>query len=662
MPVVSKYCDKCGIKIPVEDFEDGHALEYQQAYYCRNCKGSVVPTPEPPPPPPEPPAPPPERKVWKAPRSKRIEKITGKKHEVPGDADGGAPRKSSAPRKEAGGRTAAPPRKRAASESPGPAAPGKRKAGEGGKVAPPPGKAVSGKQVPGAKGTPGMRRREAGRTGSERIASRKGTGRVASGTRRGVRKKGTAERRRPREEERVEEKAEERGSSRKFLLIGGIGSVLVIVVVLLFVALGRGGGETEGGTGTDGDGETGEAAPAASKVEQALLDEVKGFIGDFPEDVEGIEDEVSRARSQIKDPTLSEELERVWREARDDAYRILGQRTDEILQNVEDITEAEEYDLALKTLRDDVPREMRETARVLELQEKILRFKKADDEVRWSLSRASRLASQGKFVEAQGTLDAINLEEYRDTPIYGRIQAQIDAYRNAKWTEEDKSALSTRLEKSFEKLKARVKKYASPGQREYDLAVQILENAIREYEGTEFEGQVRAMIDKVQVAFKEDLLTLVGSKGEPLIGSNDMMWRMRDGDQTAWKLKDRIFKGEASSGGATIGYQDSRWRDYVIQFEAKVFLGDLALGMRIGYGSSGLDYAKIRLKEAGRSWQTFRFAVMGSKYYRMDPETGDLELIKVKHKGDPREKGAIAFIIEKKGSVQVRKATYWPIK
>ncbi len=41
MPVITRYCDKCGVKIPTEDIEDGKAVSYLYLAYCHNCRSDV---------------------------------------------------------------------------------------------------------------------------------------------------------------------------------------------------------------------------------------------------------------------------------------------------------------------------------------------------------------------------------------------------------------------------------------------------------------------------------------------------------------------------------------------------------------------------------------------------------------------------------------------
>ncbi|MBI4575622.1 MAG: hypothetical protein HY722_05090 [Planctomycetes bacterium] len=43
MAVIARYCDKCGVKIPQEDFEDGSAVALDEVYYCRHCKTGSAP-------------------------------------------------------------------------------------------------------------------------------------------------------------------------------------------------------------------------------------------------------------------------------------------------------------------------------------------------------------------------------------------------------------------------------------------------------------------------------------------------------------------------------------------------------------------------------------------------------------------------------------------
>ena len=48
MRVESRYCDDCGVKIPLDDLSDGSAVEVEESvFYCRECRPKHVKKAEP---------------------------------------------------------------------------------------------------------------------------------------------------------------------------------------------------------------------------------------------------------------------------------------------------------------------------------------------------------------------------------------------------------------------------------------------------------------------------------------------------------------------------------------------------------------------------------------------------------------------------------------
>ncbi|MCZ6603093.1 MAG: hypothetical protein O6952_08805, partial [Planctomycetota bacterium] len=534
MPVVSKYCDKCGIKIPIDDFEDGFALEYEQAYYCRNCKGSVT-------------------------------QISERQARAKGAGSSGVPR---APRAKISR--------------------GKTPVGSGGgRVAPLSkrqravlGKTGAATAPEGRKKIPATRRASAAPTRSSR------PGRSSARTMPPTRKRGVSARRTPVQSEGADAPDEEKAGISRYALFGGIGVAITLIVVTIFL-ISRGGDDA--GKGTPGAGGGTAAVEAADlRAEQKVLDDLKEYIGSYPDDLRVIGDLVSEAKVKIEDADLLDELRSIWKAAESDAIRILTQRLDEVIQNAQDMADAEEYDRAIMTLREDCPLELRETVawkKVEKLLAIIERNRDADNYVSYYEARAARQAAEGKIVEARGTIDAMDLSRVEGTPAHARITALIETYQNAEWKDEDREAVMAHLQERFNKEEALILTYASPEEREYDLALSKLEELRLTYGEAGFEDRIRGIEEKVKQALEEDVRKVAARGGEPLIASNLLMWSFgMGGDSSAWKTEKRggenILVAEVTGNGSTIHYKAFSWKDYMVEFEAKVILGDLFLGMR----------------------------------------------------------------------------------
>ncbi|MCZ6691220.1 MAG: hypothetical protein O7H41_16665 [Planctomycetota bacterium] len=618
MPVVSKYCDKCGIKIPIEDFEDGHALEYEQAYYCRNCKGSVA-------------------------------QISERQARAKGAGSSGVPKSSRA--KISRGKTAG---------------------GNAGRVAPLPKRRRTGQAKTGAvqspegrKKVPAASRTSAAPTRSSRPGARNRSGRSSARAIPLTRKRGVSARRTAAQREAADAPVEEKAGFSRYVLFGGIGLAITLIVVTIILISRRG---DEAGKGAPGAGEETAAVETADlRAEQKVLDDLKEYIGSYPDDIRVIGDLVAEAKVKIEDAGLLDELRSIWKEAESEAIRILTQRLEEVLQDAQDMADAEEYDRALMILREDTPGELRETVawkKVEKLEATVMKYKKADDDLSYYEARAARLAGEGKIVEARGTIDAVDLAKYEGTPAHARLTALVETYQNAEWKDEDREAVMAHLQERFDKEEALILTYASPEEREYELALRKLEELRRTYGEAGFEDRIRGIEEKVKQAFKGDVMKVAARGGEPLIASNLLMWSFgMGGDSSAWKTDKRggenILVAEVTGDGSTIHYKAFSWKDYMVEFEAKVILGDLFLGMRFGGGFGARAYGKIPIKGKSSSWTKFRFLVMGSNYYSVDPATGELTDLKVRQKGKAQDRGSIAFIIEGQGSVQIRRAKHW---
>ncbi len=91
-------------------------------------------------------------------------------------------------------------------------------------------------------------------------------------------------------------------------------------------------------------------------------------------------------------------------------------------------------------------------------------------------------------------------------------------------------------------------------------------------------------------------------------------------------------------------------------------IGEVSVGLRFARSvTGGVSYAAFRLEGAKKRFQKYVYAVWGSSFYEIDPEAKTAKEVKPKQKGELAEAGAVGFIIDGGGSVQIKNVRYVPI-
>lgn len=439
-------------------------------------------------------------------------------------------------------------------------------------------------------------------------------------------------------------------------LIGAAAAVIVIIVAAL-ILFPRGGGEAPGAA------EGAEEAVSDEDLEsdRRVLKEMETYIRDHPENIYGIRREAARAERWIESETVRAELRAIAEEGEAAARGRLDARAREAIEKATGLVGSGEYDGAREALR-AMPEELRgsdlwkEADRIRERAE-ALRDREAAAEA--AVARVTGLLEEGKYEEAAGALDGVDLEGLEETSLADRVRTLKERIAEEK-VQAEADALKR---EAFEALQASAEEQIAPGVGEYEGAIEDVEKRLTEFEGTVYEEKARGLIERVRETFREEVRGIAATGGEPLIGTNLFYWKIREGQTGKWELdkKKKILKGR-TMGGALIGYQYDKWIDYLVDFEAKVFFGKLTLCVHIGLAEDGAaEYTAVPVKGTSRAWKTFRFLVRRGRIYEVDPETFEMREVSILHVGSSRDKGAIGFLIEGTADVEIRSATLRPI-
>jgi hypothetical protein len=397
------------------------------------------------------------------------------------------------------------------------------------------------------------------------------------------------------------------------------------------------------------------------------MEAFKRYVSDHPDDMRGFEVEKGKAMAVITDDDLLLELDDLFTMAINDAYALLCQRGQEKLSQAGEYVEEEMFEEARAQIR-EIPAVLKDYEfwlGVYELEKKMEKYQDTRDYVDYYLNRANRLAGMGKSEEAQGTLDAVNLERLEGTPVKRQVEGLIKRLKEQAWDEGLAKELKEQKEMAFGRLEKEIEGYVKG--KDFNAAKERLAEKKKDFEDDpEFNERVTALETEVDRGFREWGLEMARKKGEAHLGKNLLFWRLSEGKQGAWKLDDKQegqLNGDVpTGGGSTIALQDSRWRDYFVKVEVKVVSGDCRMALRASGGPGGLSHFSYRfLGEKGR-WVTYVFAALGMRFYQIDLDAGTMKEIKVKKKGEPGGSGAVGFIIEDSGSIRVRNVMYVPVE
>lgn len=446
---------------------------------------------------------------------------------------------------------------------------------------------------------------------------------------------------------------------RRGLWIGGLAGAAAIGVVMVLLLRG---GEDRPAAAEPERAVADVPDPRAARRQDVALKALENYVSKHPEKLERIEVYVERARKKMQDPSRLQKVERIWDEARDRARGTLMPRLEAALKKSKGYVEGLDFDLALRAL-EAAPAALKGTEaweRVEEMREEIERYDRARRAVQPAMEKASGLSKEERYKEALDVLDDPPRGEYLGTPLE---EAMEDLREKLEKGRADAEA-AAKLEEEVAELKTLVDELATPESRRYDEALKELQGRLAKVAGTPLEGEVRALLEQVSKTFADDMTAIAGTKGEPLIGKNVLFWNIQEGQTGAWKPapdEDPPQLIGETLGGATIGYRNDKWTDYLVEFEVFIYWGDLLFAMRLGEDKGALQYSAVPVEVKSRSWQKLRYLVLGSTFYRLDPSTGQPVAIEAKHQGPGRGSGAIGFVLKGNGSIKLRSATLWPL-
>ena len=195
------------------------------------------------------------------------------------------------------------------------------------------------------------------------------------------------------------------------------------------------------------------------------------------------------------------------------------------------------------------------------------------------------------------------------------------------------------------------------------------QKARKEFDGDDLASKIEEIADWLKKDFDAFVIGLANQTGENVIGNNLFMWAIRGGEQVieegkqTWRLpQDRNLLGDTSTG-STIGIDDTRWRNYVVKFEARVELGNVYIGLRMVNSFGGEPpHARIPMKGADKKWKQFALVAWGMKFYEVDLGTNEVRPLSPKMVGEPQAAGGIGFIIDGAGTLKVRNMSKVDIK
>jgi hypothetical protein len=402
------------------------------------------------------------------------------------------------------------------------------------------------------------------------------------------------------------------------------------------------------------------------KAQKEAIEVFKRYVADHPDDMSGFEDEVGKAKAVVTDTELLNELENLFVTATNDAYALLCKKGQEKLDEATEFVEEEMFDEA-RALIGKIPPVLKDYEfwlGVYDLEKKIEEYQDARDYVDYYLARADRLAGMGQATQAQGTLDAINLERLEGTPVKRLVEGKIKRMKEEGWDKEFTEELRKERLERFERLRKAIRALIEA--RDFAAAKARLEDARGNFEtDEELKDDFVALEAEVEKGFDEWVLALYNdeSKAEAQIGTNLLYWNLYEGDEKAFTLDEKVegqLEGNTTTGG-TRAIGDTRWKDYIVKFEAKVVSGDFRVAFRVRRGAGGLSHHSYRCQGETGQWVKYGFLALGKQYYKIDGAARTVETIKVSKNGEPGTTGAAGFILKGGGTVRIRNMDYIPV-
>lgn len=301
-----------------------------------------------------------------------------------------------------------------------------------------------------------------------------------------------------------------------------------------------------------------------------------------------------RAAAGAGDAGIQSRANDAARRIQDEWNREARGALDRLREDVSDLLDGRQYEDVLRRV-EEFPAGLRTpevASELATLADRARRGRSADGDAEVLIARANELASAGEWLRAQGVLHAFP-DEYQDLPAYQRISATLDAIASSRSRQEQ---AEEERRQAAERLDAR-----------------------------------QHQQEQQEAARSQAMEQLASITPEPQIGRDLLNWNVFNMDQ-GWRLENGVVIGQATDqmnlrGVAT----DSRWRDYLLEFEFQPVRGTFAVGVRAqminqgeGYALGGtmLDARNMQATNQASQWYRMRILVQGETYARIDGDLG----------------------------------------
>lgn len=600
MQVISRYCDTCGIKIHDGDFKRNLALQFEDKYYCKDCKDEVLDIIE-------------HSKKKKEDRRKKKERAAREREE-----EGGEERKKKK-KKDSGPEERIERKKR-------------RRRREKDRE----------KEIPGDLGKDRKKSREGSSKGSEKELATLVTSSKKSKTRTTM----------PVVDKDLSLPEPGKAISTKSLM--AIGGALLGITLLCFLLLFSKGSPSAKIVKTGKKGTSGGA-------QKKWVQEVQQYAKEHPTNYLEILKRWEVLQRAVEDRDLKEEVNREYYRWSNQFYKIQLNSFEKYLEKrkyrealLVYFQYSDEFPLG-----SDKKQELFQRLKALERSLFQLGAEKIAPRL---IAKARDLAEQNHYQQAIGTLMAFDKQAYSDSTWKDKIDEALQKYQTEVAQKSSSAQAEKEAEAKYTELMKEVDELVQNGS--YGKAVKLLREFDPQYRKkyeSQIRDKIREIAKKQNEEFEKKLAEV---EWEVLLGDNQsnlLNWTFGFA-KTGFSISGGVMKVDNTGTRPILRATGQvNWKDYLVEYEVRPIKGQTIFMVRYNQQNRGgrmdIRYTFLRAAGAPSGWHKVQWLIQGQSYVFRIWDGGSWGEWKrtAPIEQRPAPSGAIGFLATKGSSFEVRK-------